>query len=177
MWPAKDELEYIKGYEKAFSPPFEKLVADLKQRKEAEAKKIKDREDEVLANLKKLPQIKKEFWAKYHQMHDEKEQEKAKKEKLVQEVREFVGYDLDPKDPRFEEALLKKDEERKKELKAQKKQEKAKMALERLQALANEAMEREQQTRNVEGIPNTSSENMDKKQKKTKDKATEETND
>ena len=149
MWPSKEELEWQKGYEKAFCKPFPQLMEEMRESKRIAAKIKKDREDDVMSKLKQLPKFKKEFWQRYHEMQDQLREEKAKKEKLIQEVREFVGYDLDPKDPRFEEALLKKDEEKKREMKAQKKQEKVKAALERLQALANEAMEREQQDQTI----------------------------
>jgi len=142
-WPSKEELQYIKQYEKTFYRSLDEMLDKVRAARQEQIEFKKKREKLILENLKQLPKWKKEFWDKYHKMHDDIEAEKLKKEKLIQEVREFVGYDLDPKDPRFEEALIKKDEENKRLSKAARKQEKQKQTLERLQALAAEAMERE----------------------------------
>jgi hypothetical protein len=149
MWPSKEEFDYIKGIETTFYPPLNEMVAKRKAIREEELIVKQKREKEIMTNLKQLPKWKKEFWNKYHKMHDDIEAEKLKKEKLIQEVREFVGYDLDPKDPRFEEALIKRDEEMKKLSKAARKQEKQRITLERLQALAAEAMEREKDDESI----------------------------
>ncbi len=149
MWPSKEEFDYIKNIETIFYPPLNQMVAKRKAIREEELRVKQNREKEIMNNLKQLPKWKQEFWNKYHKMHDDIEAEKLKKEKLVQEVREFVGYDLDPKDPRFEEALIKRDEEQKKLLKAARKQEKQRITLERLQTLAAEAMEREKDDESI----------------------------
>lgn len=44
-----------------------------------------------------------------------------KKERLIEEVRQIIGFQIDPKDERFKEALLKKEQEEKKAKKAAKK--------------------------------------------------------
>jgi hypothetical protein len=149
MWPSRDELQDLKSYERVFCKPLQEMTDEVRAQREREAEKRRLREKEVTENLKKLPKIKAEFWAKHKQMYKERDEEKAKKERLVQEVREFVGYELDPSDPRFEEALVKRDEELKKVLRAQRKQERQKLTLERLQALANEAMEREREDKDI----------------------------
>ncbi|RWS00939.1 hypothetical protein B4U79_01469 [Dinothrombium tinctorium] len=79
--------------------------------KEAAEKEIRQREAEIAANLKKLPQLKKEFFAKLESKRLETETKNAKKEKLIQDIREYLGYDVDPGDIRFQEVLLKKEEE------------------------------------------------------------------
>lgn len=149
MWPSKEELQYIKAYEQTFHRPFYEMVSKAKAIQDEREDSHQKRRQLIEDNLKQLPKWKKEFWDKYKKMNDDIEAEKQKKEKLIQEVREFVGYDLDPKDPRFEEALVKKDEENKRLSKAARKQERQKQTLERLQALANEAMEREKDEQNI----------------------------
>ena len=53
---------------------------------------------------------------------DRKQEEKRKA--LREEARDFFGYDLDPRDPRFEQMQLSKEEEEKKQQKKKKKEEK-----------------------------------------------------
>jgi hypothetical protein len=149
MWPSKEEFHYIKAIERTFYPTLNQMIAKRKAIREEELRVKQKREKEIMNNLKQLQKWKQEFWQKYHKMHDDIEAEKLKKEKLIQEVREFVGYDLDPKDPRFEEALIKRDEEQKRLLKAARKQEKQRITLERLQTLAAEAMEREKDDESI----------------------------
>ncbi|XP_054158874.1 growth arrest and DNA damage-inducible proteins-interacting protein 1-like [Oppia nitens] len=146
QWPARDELQWLRGYEQAFCRPLADMIAEVQAERHGEAKQRADRQREVVANLKKLPQMRRDFWQKYRRMHSDKEDEIVRKERLIQEVREFVGYDLDPRDPRFEEAIVKRDEEQKRLMKTQRKQERQRLTLERLQTLANEAMESEQQS-------------------------------
>ncbi|RWS02927.1 growth arrest and DNA damage-inducible proteins-interacting protein 1-like protein, partial [Dinothrombium tinctorium] len=121
MWPSKAKFEFIKQFEATFYPSLEKLWADAKAEKEAAEKEIRQREAEIAANLKKLPQLKKEFFAKLESKRLEAEAERTKKEKLIQDIREYLGYDVDPGDIRFQEALLKKEEEDKLKAKAEKK--------------------------------------------------------
>lgn len=144
-WPTREELQFMKEYEEKFHPPLQVLVDKVNAKKQAEIDYRVNREKEILANLKKLPKWKKEFFEKYHQMHKEAENERLKKEKLIQDVREFLGYDLDPSDPRFQEALIKKEEEEKKAAKLAQKGQKQSYTMTKLAALVEEAKIREQQ--------------------------------
>jgi len=123
-WPTKEELDFIKKFEQTFYPSLSKLLEDLKLQKEQELQALKQREKEVIKNLKELPKLKKEFYEKLEIKRLEIEEEKKKHQKLIQEIREYVGFDIDPKDERFQEAVAQKEEEEKAKLKASQKKDK-----------------------------------------------------
>jgi len=157
-WPSRDELQFMKQYEEKFEKPFKEMTAAVKQKQDEEKERIAKRVKEVRENLKKLPQQKEEFWASYHKLFEDIEQEKLQKEKVIQEVREFLGYDIDPSDPRFEEAIAKKDEEEKAAIRAARKLEKQRQNMEALQALVSEALEKEKESKKSGAKPTPSEE-------------------
>ena len=143
------------------------MQESLSARQKAEQDQRQKREKEIRKNLAKVPEQKKQFWEEYHKLHEEIAVEEDRKEKVIQEVREFLGYDIDKNDPRFEEALLKKDEEEKNILRAQRKLEKQKQAMEMLQALVSDALEKEKVVKKKVDGPG---EEKEKAEKKTEDK-------
>lgn len=60
-----------------------------------------------------------------------------KKEKLIEEVRQIIGFQIDPRDERFKEALEKKEQEEKKAKKAAKKLKSQQRLIDRLSREAN----------------------------------------
>lgn len=119
MWARREELQYLKQYEAAFCPKLEDLIAENKAKKEAELKARREREEEVLRNLKKLPGEFKKFFEKIEAKEKEKQEWIKQREDMVEEVREILGYRAKPSDERFQKALAQKEEE---ELKAKKKE-------------------------------------------------------
>lgn len=77
----------------------------LDEQQKSKAKARQDREKMIRTNLAKLPQMKKEFWDSYVKLGREIEAERAQKDKVIEEIRESLGYDVDTSDPRFQEAL------------------------------------------------------------------------
>ncbi|KAI7686384.1 hypothetical protein SSS_02750 [Sarcoptes scabiei] len=118
----------------------ENLLAKQRDEEEKRAKRKK----EVMSNLKKLPKMKEEFWKNYHQLFENIREENIKKENLIQEIREYLGYSIEPNDPRFEEAVTKKEEEAKAALRSAKKLERQKQQIEMLQAMVAQALAKEQ---------------------------------
>lgn len=145
-YPTDEELEYLQQYEGKFEQTVQKMRDDLKRRQKEAAETKAARIKDVEKNLAKLPAQKKDFWSKYHQLYEDIEKEKEKKEKVIQEVREFLGYDIQPNDPRFEEALLKKDEEEKAAIRAARKLEKQRAGMEMLQEMVAAALEKEKKS-------------------------------
>ncbi|KAH7641592.1 growth arrest and DNA damage-inducible proteins-interacting protein CRIF [Dermatophagoides farinae] len=162
-WPSKEELQYMKQFDAKFEKSIESMRENLLQTQKAEQEKRIKREKQIVANLKKLPKMKEEFWKNYHNLFEKIEEEKSNKEKLIQEVREYLGYDIEPNDPRFEEALVKKDEEAKAAIRAARKLEKQKQHMEMLQALVSEALEKEKSTTKPTEETNNESSNSDSK--------------
>lgn len=162
-WPSKEELQYMKQFDAKFEKSIESMHENLLQTQKAEQEKRIKREKQIVANLKKLPKMKEEFWKNYHNLFEKIEEEKSNKEKLIQEVREYLGYDIEPNDPRFEEALVKKDEEAKAAIRAARKLEKQKQHMEMLQALVSEALEKEKSTTKPTEETNNEGSNSDSK--------------
>lgn len=148
----------MKQYQEKFEQSVETMQQALMERKRIEKEKRAQREKEINENLKKLPKMKEEFWASYHKMHQNIKDENLKNEKLIQEIREYLGYEIDPKDPRFEEALQKREEESKAAMRAARKLDKQKQQMEMLQMLLNEALEKEKEVKmneNEKNAPDT----------------------
>lgn len=119
MWPRKEELTYLKQYEKAFCHRLEDLVAENKAKKEQAIRERREREEEVYRNMQKLPAAFASFIEKVEQKQKEKEEWTKQREALIEEVREILGFRAKPDDERFQQALAKKEEE---DLKAKKKE-------------------------------------------------------
>lgn len=74
----------------------------------------------------------KAFRLKQKQAEDVVIAEKAKRVKVMEEAKELLGYQVDPRDKRFQELLEQKEKEAKKLTKAQKKKEGEAKAIARL---------------------------------------------
>lgn len=137
-WPNKSELEFKMKFEETFYPSFQEMVERKKKEREEKEANLKKYRSDILVKLKQLPKIKQEFMKKYDQKIEEEKQELTKREKLIQEVREYLGYNVAPGDTRFQEALQKMEEENKAVAKASRKQEKQARILAQLAAMATE---------------------------------------
>lgn len=111
MWPRKEELQYLKQYEEAFTHKLEDLIAENQAKKREAIQARMAREKEVLENLEKLPAQLKSFFNKIEQKKQEKEAWTKQREALIEEVREILGYRAKPSDERFQQALQQKEEE------------------------------------------------------------------
>ncbi len=84
------------------------------------------RDEFVAKQMEKMPQLIEEFRKRLHKVEEKEAERKAKVQELVEEARDFYGYDVDPRDPRFQEMVEKKEEEaRMAKKKQQKEQRKA----------------------------------------------------
>lgn len=119
MWPRKEELVHIKQYEEAFCPRLDDLIAENNAKKEERLRARKEREEEVARNLEKLPKAFESFFEKIEVKEKERLEFVKKREALIEEVREILGFRAKPSDERFQQALAQKEEE---EIKAKKKE-------------------------------------------------------
>lgn len=111
MWPRKEELVYLKQYEKTFCPTLDDLIAENKAKKEEALRLRREREEEVYNNMKKLPEAFKSFYEKIDAKNRERDEWTREREARIEEVREILGYRAKPSDERFQQALLQKEEE------------------------------------------------------------------
>jgi len=139
-WPSKEELQYEKDLEEYSFP--QTIQEMLMEDKIARANQIKEREDQYKEMKKKIKELNK--WKKLVNDKIAKRENDARLakeiyQKRIEEVRQIFGYNIDPKDSRFQEALQKKEEEERRVQKAARKLEKQRLLTEKLKAQALEA--------------------------------------
>ncbi|XP_053209501.1 growth arrest and DNA damage-inducible proteins-interacting protein 1-like [Panonychus citri] len=128
-WPNVEEADFYDKFEKTFYPSLEKLMADNEAEKQRIAAIKKEREDLVTKGLAQRDELIAQFYEKRAVKLAEEEEAKKRNEKLVAQVREYLGFNIEKSDPRFQEALAKKEEEERAKAKAATKKDKnAKLA-------------------------------------------------
>lgn len=138
LWPSKEELKETIYYENKFYPTIHELLANERERQRLAAEEIRQREEEVERNMAKLNGWREEMLEKEEKKRLKAEQERIKKEQLIQEVREYIGYNVDPGDPKFKEVMEMKEEEKRKAEKALRKKLKQEKMLAKLMAVSAE---------------------------------------
>jgi len=83
------------------------------------------RQQTVEKQMSRMPQFIKEYHARLEKVAEKERQQEAKKRELLEEARDYFGYSIDTRDPRFEEMKLRKEEEEKKLAKKKKKEARA----------------------------------------------------
>ncbi|KAK7862941.1 hypothetical protein R5R35_004897 [Gryllus longicercus] len=121
-WPSSDDLMIMREYESASRPhSLQEMININLESKAAERKRIILREQEIATKLAKLEKVKEELNARIRKREADALVAKAKKDRLIEEVRRYFGFKVDPKDERFKEMLEKKEKEEKKLAKEAKK--------------------------------------------------------
>lgn len=142
LWPSKEELELEKEWEKVARPhSVLEMINMAKKAKEEEERAIQQRQEELKRNVAKLEGWKREVRERVLRQEREAQIAKEKKDKLIEEVRQILGFQIDPKDERFKEALLQKEREDKKAKKAAKKLAGQQRLIERLRQEAAPSVE------------------------------------
>ncbi|XP_050296552.1 growth arrest and DNA damage-inducible proteins-interacting protein 1 [Anthonomus grandis grandis] len=117
-WPVKEELEEAKEYESVKYPfTVKQLIEQAKKNREEKEKSVLKRQEEICQKMLKLEQWKKELHAKIEKRSAEATAARERRERLIEEVRRHFGYNVDPKDARFQELLEKREKEEKKAMK------------------------------------------------------------
>ncbi|ODN01052.1 Growth arrest and DNA damage-inducible proteins-interacting protein 1 [Orchesella cincta] len=134
LWPTHEELQNKKEFEEISNPYTIQEMVEIKlaQRK-AEKEAVERRIKFVEERMKLVDQFKEDLRKRLEAKEKESNEAKARKERLVEEVRRHFGYTVDSRDERFQEMLAKKEKEDKKKQKEARKLEKEKRALEKLQ--------------------------------------------
>lgn len=145
-WGSIQENEFKIKFEKTFYPDLGTLLENDRKAKEDAKNKIETERADILAKLKTLPKAIAEFQKKFDVKKKEEIAQRVKKEKLIQEVREYLGYDVAPGDTRFQDALQKKEEEGKAAAKANKKEEKRAKMMAKLSQMAEEEIKKAQES-------------------------------
>lgn len=135
-WPTRDEILETIHYDKIFEPPLQERISNVEAKRLAEETRKKEYEAEVDQNMSKLDKWMEEYHSKIAKAEEKALELRLKREQLVEEISEYLGYDIDPKDPRFKEAVEQKEKEKKKAAKAKKQQESYDKMLEKLKKIA-----------------------------------------
>lgn len=129
-WPNKEELEFLKKYEQTFYPSLQKLMEDMAAKRKEKEAEMQAKSAEYLEKLANREKLLAQFYEKMAALRKEEEEERIRQEKVVAEVREYLGFNIEQTDSRFQEALAKKEEDDRKAAKlANKKDKKTKVAM------------------------------------------------
>ncbi|XP_055354599.1 growth arrest and DNA damage-inducible proteins-interacting protein 1-like [Paramacrobiotus metropolitanus] len=133
MWPSREEILRTIQREKDLGiPTLQESWTVVSERKKKTEEETRLYDEEVERNMANMPKEIRAFEEKQRKVQEALEAEKAKRAKLMEEARELLGFQVDPRDPRFQELLEQKEKEAKKLAKAQKKKEKEAKAIARL---------------------------------------------
>lgn len=135
-WPTREEVLEKIEYDKIFEPSLGTMLKKVEESRLAEEKRKQEIEEEVDKNMANLDK----WIADYHAKNEKKKAEqlalKQKKEKLIDEICEYLGYEIDPRDPRFQEAIEQRNKEQKKARKVKKQQESYEKMITKLKQMA-----------------------------------------
>jgi len=117
-WPTKEELEDIRDYEQVAHP------STILEMREKALKLVEEQREKILAQDRQMQENMKELGTWMRQVRriaaeklQAAEVAKAKREKLIEEVKRHFGYRVDPKEDKFQMMI---EEKEKLELKKQK---------------------------------------------------------
>ncbi|OQV12964.1 hypothetical protein BV898_12800 [Hypsibius exemplaris] len=138
MWPSREEIGRMTGMERDLGiPTLQESWDRVREKREAQEKANRLRYDRVEANMKKMEADIKAFRQRQRQAEEAVQAEKAKRQKVLEEAKDLLGFKVDPRDKRFQELLEAKEAAMKKEAKLAKKKEKEAKSLARLTSLEN----------------------------------------
>ncbi|XP_015907816.1 large ribosomal subunit protein mL64 [Parasteatoda tepidariorum] len=137
-WPTRKQIMETIDYDKTFEPSLQERLRRVNEERMAKEKEKQEYEAEVDQNMANLDKWIAEYHGRIAKQEEKVRQLRDKREKLVEEISEYLGYEIDPKDPRFKEAVEQRDKAKKKEMKAQKQKESYDKMLEKLKKIAQQ---------------------------------------
>ncbi|CAF0932814.1 unnamed protein product [Brachionus calyciflorus] len=122
-WPSKSQLEKLIKEEKEYDLTLEQKVNILIEKKANELKTYEKLVKDTDEALKKMPINIESFYQRIIKKDKSEKDKTAKRQEILDQAREYYGYDVDLRDPRVQEMLKKIQDERKMAEKAKKKEE------------------------------------------------------
>merc|ERR1712037_408869 len=144
-WPDSETIRQYREYEKVFydRKTFEEIVAEERQKNDDARKYRVDREARVTANLERMERQMKQMEDKNKAKLERIAKEQEKRTKILQDLRQECGYDIDPLLPQFAERLAEKEKEytliQRQERKAMKAEQRVKFSEENAEAASKKA--------------------------------------
>lgn len=149
----------------------QELMENVKREKAEKAKAIREREDKIAANLTKLDKWKADLTARMTKKEKEARLAKVKREQLLEDIRQEIGFKIDFRDPRFNALMEKKELDAKKAKKAEKKKKQEELLVARVKEQAETAMAAATQSKQSKTSPDDDDEEDTVEQVKTDKKA------
>ncbi|ELU18930.1 hypothetical protein CAPTEDRAFT_226802 [Capitella teleta] len=122
MWPSKEELAEIKDIEAEFKPTLQELWANVAEKRESEKAARLAKEATVARSMAAMPKYIQEHKARLLKTEAEEAAALAKQKELMEEARDYYGYEIARNDPRFVLMVEMKEEEAKAAKKQKKKE-------------------------------------------------------
>lgn len=135
----KEEYERV-----AYPLTVPEMVENIKREKAEQANQIKEREDQIAANLAKLDKWTADLKERVAKKEEEARLAKQRREQLLDDIRAEIGFKIDFKDPRFKTLMEQKELEVKKAKKAEKKQKRETFIMEKLKEQAQITLQQQQ---------------------------------
>ncbi|XP_038057149.1 growth arrest and DNA damage-inducible proteins-interacting protein 1-like [Patiria miniata] len=120
MWPTQTELENIIKDEEEWCPSLQQMQSEIAEENHAIELKRKKREQLIAANMAKMPRMLAEHRKKMTEKEALAQEQIAKRNRLLEEAKEKLGYAIDPRSTRFQkmvQEIEKEERKKKKELK------------------------------------------------------------
>lgn len=117
------------------------MIEQVKHEKAAKQTEIVVREKKIAENLTKLNKWMDDLNARVAKKEAEVRLAKEKREKLMEDIRQELGFRIDQRDPRFKELIEKKELEAKKEKKADKKKKREELLMQKLKEQAESELQ------------------------------------
>jgi len=112
-WPNKEEIADLHFIDKRFGRKFDVMKQELEAQKAEKVRQFEERENTIEENLKKLSSLRAAMLAREQKAAAIIEQKRLVMEERIREVREHIGYNVAPSDPKFAEVMEMKEAERK----------------------------------------------------------------
>lgn len=124
----------------AYPYTIQQMIEINKKAKAEKQAAILERENKIAQNLTKLDKWMDDLNKRIQKKEDEAKQAKAKREALLEDLRQEFGFKIDYRDPRFKALMEKKELEAKKAKKAEKKKLREEQLMQKLKDQAQETM-------------------------------------
>ncbi|KAM4039906.1 large ribosomal subunit protein mL64 [Anomaloglossus baeobatrachus] len=132
LWPSPEQLRAIEADEKEWCPSLAEMQERLEATDRELARKQKERERLIAANMAKMPKMVEEWRRAKKEAKQKEREEKARKERLLALAREKFGIQVDFRSAKFQEMVKELEKDEKKKMKAikrkQREEERAAMA-------------------------------------------------
>lgn len=162
-----DRAEYNRV---AYPYTIQQMVEMNQQAKAEKQAAIVEREKKIAQNLTKLDKWMDDLKKRVAKKEEEAKLAKAKREALLEDIRQEFGFKIDFRDPRFKALMEKKELEAKKAKKAEKKKKREEQLMEKLKQQAQDTMQKTKSDgKEAEKGEKTEGKSKEKSKEKAKD--------